>query len=99
MGEILGAVILTADQQTLNTTFQIRHLKVHATGQIFKDGQIIDDTEQRKSFKVLEKFDHVSYYDEFANRLTDVTQSAVIGSFDEQKRNWRTPQSRTRSRH
>ncbi|KAL7601597.1 hypothetical protein Lser_V15G22695 [Lactuca serriola] len=91
LGEILGAVILAGDQQTLNATFQVRHLKVHATGQISKDGEITEDTEKRKSFKVLETFDHVSFYDVFAGRLSDYTQSSVVGSFSEQKRIWSTP--------
>ncbi|PWA50607.1 inosine/uridine-preferring nucleoside hydrolase domain-containing protein [Artemisia annua] len=93
-GEILGAVILGGDQQILSPTFKVKHLKVHATGLISKDGQITIETEQRKSFKVLDKFDHVSYYDDFAERLADEAQSAVIGSFHQQKRTWSTPHSR-----
>ncbi|KAL8209918.1 hypothetical protein R6Q57_006650 [Mikania cordata] len=95
LGEILGAVILTADHQTLNPTFQLKHLKVEATGDTSKDGQIIVDPEQKKSVKILQTFDHASYYDVFADRLADDKQSAVIGSFDEQKRIWNTPPSKT----
>lgn len=87
----MGAVILAGDQQTLNATFHVRHLKVHATGQISKDGEITEDAEKRKSFKVLERFDHVSFYEVFAGRLSDYTQSSVVGSFSEQKRIWSTP--------
>ena len=93
-GEILGAVILAGDQQILSPTFKVKHLKVHATGLISKDGQIMIDREQRKSFKVLDKFDQVSYYDDFADRLADEAQSAVIGSFRQQKRTWSTPHKR-----
>ncbi|KAM0070421.1 putative inosine/uridine-preferring nucleoside hydrolase domain, ribonucleoside hydrolase [Helianthus debilis subsp. tardiflorus] len=95
LGEILGAVILTTDRQALNPTFQAKPLKVDATGDTSKDGQITVDPEQRKSIKILHKFDHVSYYDVFADRLADDKQSAVIGNFNEQKRIWSTPQSRT----
>ncbi|KAK1417849.1 hypothetical protein QVD17_26983 [Tagetes erecta] len=93
LGEILGAVILTTNQQTLNPMFQVKPLKVEATGQTSKDGQIIVDLEQRKSFKILQAFDHVSYYDVFAERLGDEKQSAVIGSFNEQTKIWSTQQS------
>ncbi|XP_076894912.1 nucleoside hydrolase 3-like [Bidens hawaiensis] len=93
LGEMLGAVILSIDQQALNSTFQVKYLKVRATGEISKDGQIIVDPKRRKSFKILQKFDHVSYYDVVADRLADDKQSAVIGSFNEQTRIWETPQS------
>ncbi|KAI7725151.1 hypothetical protein M8C21_013897, partial [Ambrosia artemisiifolia] len=95
LGEILGAVILTTDQRTLNLTFEAKPLKVEATGDTSRDGQIIVDPKQRKLIKVLQRFDHLSYYDVFADRLADAKQSAVIGSFNEQKRIWSTPQSRT----
>ncbi|KAI3703627.1 hypothetical protein L1987_73819 [Smallanthus sonchifolius] len=95
LGEILGAVILTTDQQTLNPIFQVKPLKVEASGEISKDGQIIVHPAQRKSFKILQAFDHVSYYDVFADRLAGDKQSAIIGSFNEQKKIWSTPQSRT----
>lgn len=71
----------------------MKPLKVEATGQTSIDGQINVDPEQRKSFKILQTFDHVSYYDVFAERLADEKQSAVIGSFNEQKKIWRTRQS------
>lgn len=98
MGEILGAVILNTDQQTLNPTFQVKHLKVHATGLTSKDGQIIIANEQKKSVRVLKKFNHVSCYDVFADHLASDKQSAVIGSFSEQTRNWRTQHTRTGSK-
>ncbi|GKD93989.1 inosine/uridine-preferring nucleoside hydrolase domain-containing protein, partial [Tanacetum coccineum] len=93
LGEILGAVILAGDQQILSPIFKVKHLKVHATGLISKDGQITIDTEQRKSFKVLDKFDHVLCYNDFADRLADEAQSAVIGSIRQKKRTWCTPDS------
>ncbi|XP_071737310.1 nucleoside hydrolase 3-like [Rutidosis leptorrhynchoides] len=94
LGEILGAVLLTTDQQTLNPTFQVKHLKVHASGLTSKDGQIYIDNEQKKSFRVLKKFDETSCYDVFANLLASDKQSAVVGSFREQKRHWKTPDSK-----
>ncbi|KAI3692296.1 hypothetical protein L6452_32110 [Arctium lappa] len=89
IGEILGAIIFAGDQQILNSTFELKHLKVHADGNLSKDGEVIADTEKKKGFiKVLEDFNHVSCYDIFADHLASQNQSAVIGSFDEQKRRW-----------
>ncbi|XP_024996828.1 uncharacterized protein LOC112529702 [Cynara cardunculus var. scolymus] len=92
IGEILGAVILAGDQQILNSTFESKHLKVHADGNLSKDGEVIVDTEKTKGFvKVLEDFNHVSCYVIYVDRLASRNQSAVIGNFDEQKRRWSSP--------
>ncbi|KAI3692297.1 hypothetical protein L6452_32111 [Arctium lappa] len=92
IGEILGAIIFAGDQQILNSTFELKHLKVHADGNLSKDGEVIADIEKKKGFiKVLEDFNHVSCYDIFADHLASRNQSAVIGSFDEQKIRWSSP--------
>ncbi|KVH91352.1 Inosine/uridine-preferring nucleoside hydrolase [Cynara cardunculus var. scolymus] len=68
------------------------HLKVHADGNLSKDGEVIVDTEKTKGFvKVLEDFNHVSCYVIYVDRLASRNQSAVIGNFDEQKRRWSSP--------
>ncbi|KAK1430775.1 hypothetical protein QVD17_13771 [Tagetes erecta] len=88
-GEILGAIILADDHQKhLNSTFGVEHLKVNAEGMLSKDGEVTFDTYKNKGFKVLQGFDYVSCYNIFSNRLLRQEQSAVIGSFDEQKRLW-----------
>lgn len=88
-GEILGAIILVDDHQKhLNSNFGIEHLKVNAEGMLSKDGEVTFDTHKNKGFKVLQGFNHVSCYNIFSNRLLHKKQSAVIGSFDEQKRLW-----------
>ncbi|KAJ0802311.1 putative inosine/uridine-preferring nucleoside hydrolase domain, ribonucleoside hydrolase [Helianthus annuus] len=90
-GEILGAVILAGDQKLLNSTFDIKHLKVYTKGQLSRDGEVIFDTKKKKEFKVLQGFNHVSCYNIFSNGLLRQKQSAVIGSFGEQKRRWSSP--------
>ncbi|XP_015085586.1 uncharacterized protein LOC107028866 [Solanum pennellii] len=86
VGEILGAVILASDYNVLKSTFDVKKIKVSATGYESVDGQIIIDEKQGKSVKVLENLDHSGYYKVFANRLSEEKQSAVVGSFNKQTR-------------
>ncbi|KAK9291520.1 hypothetical protein L1049_019468 [Liquidambar formosana] len=99
LGEVLGAVILVGNHPYLNQTFQFKPLKISANGEISKDGQIIIDEKQGRLVRVLESLNPIAFYDCFANVLSDKRQSAVIGSFDEQKRLWRTLPNRTASDH
>ncbi|KNA10812.1 hypothetical protein SOVF_140830 isoform A [Spinacia oleracea] len=87
IGEILGAVIL-ASGPSLNSTFQVKHIRVTATGREDIDGQMIIDSHKGTMVKVLQSFDNIAYYEFFANRLGDEKQSAVLGSFSIQKRMW-----------
>ncbi|KAK9288648.1 hypothetical protein L1049_017108 [Liquidambar formosana] len=91
LGEILGAVVLAGDNSSLNPTLQVKPIKVLATGVESKDGQTAIDHQQGKLVKILEKIDPMGYYDLFKNRLGDEKQSAMVGSFSEQKRKWSTP--------
>ncbi|KAL2534574.1 inosine-uridine preferring nucleoside hydrolase family protein [Abeliophyllum distichum] len=93
LGEILGAVILAGDYFTMKTTFETRPIRVLATGIESEDGQILVDQDQGNSVRVLENVDPVAYYDIFANRLGDEKRSAIVGSFEEQRRIWNTPTS------
>uniref|UniRef100_A0A7N2LW35 Inosine/uridine-preferring nucleoside hydrolase domain-containing protein n=1 Tax=Quercus lobata TaxID=97700 RepID=A0A7N2LW35_QUELO len=87
-GEILGAVALAGD---LKPTVQVKPVKIYAEGIESKDGQTVIDEKDGKLVKILENVKPTAYYDLFANRLGDMKQSAIIGSFDEQKRLWSTP--------
>ncbi|KAF8401588.1 hypothetical protein HHK36_012533 [Tetracentron sinense] len=95
LGEILGAVILAGDHPHLNKTLQVKPVKVLATGDESKDGQITIDEKQGRLVKILEGVNPVAYYDHFANLFGDKVQSAVIRSFDEQKRIWSKPPEQT----
>lgn len=59
------------------------------------DGQLAIDEKQGKLVKLLRRVNPKAYYDLLANRLGDKKQSAVIASFEEQKRIWTTPPNRT----
>ncbi|KAL0414664.1 UNVERIFIED_CONTAM: hypothetical protein Sradi_1668100 [Sesamum radiatum] len=91
LGEILGGVILAGDSLVLKTTYGVRKVQVLATGVESEDGQINIDQNKGSSVKVLEHVDPLAYYDTFANQLGEEKQSAVIGSFDEQRRMWSVP--------
>lgn len=90
LGEILGAVIL-ANDHLLNPTLQVKPISVLATGDVSKDGQIVVDANHGKLVNILDSLDPDAYYYHFSNFLGSKTQSAVIGSFYEQKRIWSRP--------
>ncbi|KAK9077796.1 hypothetical protein SSX86_006134 [Deinandra increscens subsp. villosa] len=93
LGEILGAVIVGGDQKLLNSTFGMEHLMVHADGGLSRDGEVIFDTQKKKKkrVKVLKGFNDESFYNIYSDHLLRRKQSAVIGSFDDQKRLWSSP--------
>ncbi|KDP40052.1 hypothetical protein JCGZ_02050 [Jatropha curcas] len=88
LGEILGALVLPGDSTSLNRFLQIKPIKVLAQGVESKDGQIVVDEKQGKLVKVLQSVDPAAYYDLFASQLGTKKQSAVIGSFNEQRMIW-----------
>ncbi|XP_068663038.1 nucleoside hydrolase 3-like [Aristolochia californica] len=90
LGEVLGAVIL-AHSSLLNSTTQAERVSVLATGDISRDGQIVIDNENGELIKILDRVDAEAYYDQLSSLLSDERQAAVIGSFNEQKRMWSTP--------
>ncbi|KMS98848.1 hypothetical protein BVRB_3g068280 isoform A [Beta vulgaris subsp. vulgaris] len=90
LGEMLGAVIMSNGHSSLNSSFQVKPIRVYATGREDTDGQMAVDEQNGLPIKILESFDETAYYDLFANRIGDKKQSAVVGSFSEQKRMWST---------
>ena len=95
MGEILGAIFLAGDHPNLKPTLQEMPIKVIAEGVESTDGQILIDKKQGKFVKILKNVDPMAYYDLFADRLGDKKQSAVLGSYDEQRIMWNTPPNQT----
>ncbi|PPD82168.1 hypothetical protein GOBAR_DD20887 [Gossypium barbadense] len=59
------------------------------------DGQILIDEKHGKLVQILKNIDPMAYYDQFADRLGDEKRSAVLGSYDEQRKMWNTPPNRT----
>lgn len=94
MGEILGAVLIAGDSH-LNQTFQVKPIKVYSEGVESKDGQLLIDEEQGKLVRVLDSVNPEAYYNNFAERLSDSNQSAVVASFEDQVKLWRKPPNQT----
>ncbi|XP_058082574.1 nucleoside hydrolase 3-like isoform X2 [Magnolia sinica] len=90
LGEILGAVIL-ANDPFLDPTIQVKLVTVLATGDISKDGQIVINDVHGRPISILKSLNTKAYYHHYATLLGDKTQSAVIGSFEDQRRIWSTP--------
>ncbi|VAH07353.1 unnamed protein product [Triticum turgidum subsp. durum] len=86
LGELLGAVFLV-QQSHLNHSITQRAITVRS-GHVSIDGQTILRRTNGKVVKVLDHLDADAYYTEFAKLLNAKKQSAVVGSFDEQKRMW-----------
>ncbi|XP_073302484.1 nucleoside hydrolase 4-like isoform X6 [Primulina huaijiensis] len=92
-GEILGAVILAGDHSVLNATFGVNKVQVLATGVESEDGQITIGKNNGNSVRILENVKSLAYYNVFANQLGEQKQSAVVGSFEEQRRQWNRAQN------
>ncbi|KAL5983992.1 Nucleoside hydrolase 3 [Asimina triloba] len=88
LGETLGAVTLVRD---LDPIIQTMPISVLATGDISKDGQIVINEKHGRPINILRSLDTKAFHDEFATLLGDAKQSAVIGSFEDQKRMWSSP--------
>ncbi|TYI66937.1 hypothetical protein E1A91_D09G262100v1 [Gossypium mustelinum] len=95
LGEILGAILMAEKHHNLKPKTEEMAIKVIAEGVESRDGQILIDKKRGNTVKILKNVDHKAYYELFANRLGDEKQSAVLGSYDEQKKMWRTPSNRT----
>ncbi|CAM8979495.1 unnamed protein product [Rhodiola kirilowii] len=93
LGEILGSVIVAGNSSRLNLTMHPRPIKIAATGDEDESekGQMDIDVKEGKNVNILQDLNPAAYYDLLTERLTSHKQSAVIASFDEQKRKWSRP--------
>ncbi|KAK1278967.1 hypothetical protein QJS04_geneDACA007320 [Acorus gramineus] len=87
LGEILGAIIL-ANHPLIRPVLQETPINVSATGDVSVDGQVYIDTKHGRLVNILKSLDSEAYYGHFTDMLGDRVQSAVIGSFEEQKKIW-----------
>lgn len=69
----------------------VKPITVTATGDISQDGQIVIDKNHGRLVNILESLNPEAYYDHISNLLGNQMQSAVIGSFNDQKRVWSRP--------
>lgn len=96
LGEILGAVVMV-QQDKLNPKLQIQRISV-SVGNIAKDGQLVIDKKHGKLVSILDGVDSEAYYEQYTDLLGAKTQSAVIGSFNEQKSLWSQPPNGTQAK-
>ncbi|KAJ6828308.1 uncharacterized protein M6B38_364125 [Iris pallida] len=89
LGEILGAVYMV-EQFNLSPIVHVKPITL-LVGNISVDGEIVIDERNGKPVNILDSLDTEAYYSHFANSLARKTQSAIISSFDEQKRRWSIP--------
>ncbi|KAM5569140.1 hypothetical protein ABKV19_016582 [Rosa sericea] len=85
LGKLLGAVLLDGDSH-LSQSFKLKHIKVFADDIESRDGEILIYQNQGKLVKVLDKVNPKAFYELFAERFSDSKQSAVLASFEEQKK-------------
>lgn len=90
LGEILGAFFLVEGS---NLSYEVleKSIKVLSNNNISEDGQVIKDDDYGKLVKIITDIKEEAYYTNFANSLSSETQSAVIGSSDEQTKLWSNP--------
>ncbi|XP_004508326.1 nucleoside hydrolase 3-like [Cicer arietinum] len=91
LGEILGAVVLTDRSSNLKPKFEMKPIKVLASGVESTDGEMVVDERDGKLVRILSNVEAQAYYNLYANKLGDHYQSAKVGSFKEQRRRWRHP--------
>ncbi|GAU11089.1 hypothetical protein TSUD_197130, partial [Trifolium subterraneum] len=78
LGEILGAVVLADKSLTLKPKFEVKPIKVLASGDESSDGKIVVDEKHGKLVRILSNVDENAYYNLYANKLGDQYQSAKI---------------------
>ncbi|KAE9602140.1 hypothetical protein Lal_00049843 [Lupinus albus] len=89
LGEIVGAVVIADINSNLNPKFEVKPIKVIANGVEWSDGEIVVDEKHGKLVRILSGVDAKAYHELYAKMLGYQNQSAKVGSFEEQKRQWR----------
>jgi hypothetical protein len=76
----------------LKPSVKVKPLSVVANTAKSTDGQILASKKSAKILNVLDNVNSGIYYTRLANSLSNTKQSAVVGSFEEQKSIWSRPQ-------
>lgn len=87
LGELLGAVYLV-EASNMKQSLQLKPISVFADNTASTDGQIVVDPQSTNMVKVLVDFNSEEYYKRVANYLSKREQSAIVGSFAEQRASW-----------
>lgn len=75
--------------------FDYKSVKVLAESVDSTDGEMMVDEKDGKLVRILSHVDAKTYHEIYAKRLGDPNQSAEVGSFKRQRRNWINPHDRT----
>ncbi|CAI9098877.1 OLC1v1035605C1 [Oldenlandia corymbosa var. corymbosa] len=86
LGEILGAAFLGGDHSVPEPSLEMKNIVISAQGIEAEDGQMKIGKKQGKPVKVLKDVNPIDSYNLFATQLCAENQSAIVGSFDEQRR-------------
>lgn len=97
LGEILGAVFL-AGEPYLDSQMHVKPINI-MVGDFTTDGQLFVDEKNGKAVNILENINSKAFYIQFAKYLSEINQTAVIGSFKQQKKQWSSPLDRTSGAH
>lgn len=87
LGEILGAFFLV-EGSNLSHEVLMESIKVLSNNNISEDGQVIIENGHEKLVKIITDIKKEAFYTNFANLLNSKRQSAVIASFNEQRKLW-----------
>uniref|UniRef100_K3YD25 Inosine/uridine-preferring nucleoside hydrolase domain-containing protein n=1 Tax=Setaria italica TaxID=4555 RepID=K3YD25_SETIT len=91
LGEVLGAVYMVQGSE-LEPSVEIKPVSIIANTTEGTDGQILVRRKSANLLKILYDLNNGVYYNHLANSLTNNKQSAIVGSFEEQKAIWSRPQ-------
>jgi len=91
LGEVLGAVYMVQGSN-LEPSVKVKPVSIVANTTESTDGQILSRRKSANQLKILYNLNNGVYYNHLANSLANDKQSAVVGSFEEQKAIWSRPQ-------
>ena len=91
LGEVLGAVYMVQGSN-LEPSVKVKPVSIVANTTESTDGQIFARRMSANQLKILYNLNNGVYYNHLANSLANDKQSAVVGSFEEQKAIWSRPQ-------
>ena len=91
LGEVLGAVFMVQGSN-LEPFVKVKPVSIVANTTESTDGQIFARRMSENQLKILYNLNNGVYYNHLANSLANDKQSAVVGSFEEQKAIWSWPQ-------
>jgi hypothetical protein len=87
LGEVFGAVYM-AQGSELEPSMEVKPVSIIANTTEGTDGQILIRRKSTNMLKILYDLNNRAYYKNLANSLTNNKQSAIVGSFEEQKAIW-----------